>query len=476
MLKKAKEKAMKKLSSTKGSGSKDQAHAGPSQAGQPQADPSQSGYSHSGRDKSHAGPSQASQSLPDPSHKVSSHPGPTLAGGSTPADQAHSRPPSHTGRQSETEKPDPFQETIDNWPPSSVAHDNGKIHPHEYYGVSAANPDKNVSQEPLNWRVVSKLPPEERKRQIVARMNFFTQASPWAFRLPQWAFDFFIKRALDAGKITMAKPPRTIKLDREKVLEFEGWDKHELILADAYKSCRMNAACILPIMMDSIRKYQSLELSHRLALFLTNNISRQLPCKKVVAFGAGAMSYARPIEPWKGAGTIYPDLQPLRCQIQHAAVISIHDLLERRLNRKLPLYLQDPFYVEEDAKAAKHFKMAILNPEFGYQEGWVELDEETFFIDASILPFDKEKAIYSYTIMNTEKLDESNELIPRETMEYPGIGLQNWSATYMHNIKEYREIRLDENCYDWLNSPTLYLHESHDKKPGERSGSHSGPA
>jgi hypothetical protein len=111
------------------------------------------------------------------------------------------------------------------------------------------------------------------------------------------------------------------------VLEFDGWDEHALILADAYKSCRMNAACILPIMMDGIRKYKSLELSHRLALFLNNNILRQLPCKKVVAFGAGAMSYARPIKPWKRAGTIYPDLQPLRCQIKHAAVMSIHDLL-----------------------------------------------------------------------------------------------------------------------------------------------------
>jgi hypothetical protein len=91
--------------------------------------------------------------------------------------------------------------------------------------------------------------------------------------------------------------------------------------------------------------------------------------------------------------------------------------------------------------------MTILNPEFGHQEGWVELDEETFFIDASILPFgfydqlfqitrppaipafgpcepcpskDKEMAIYSYTIMNHEKLDES---IPRDTMEYSGLGL-----------------------------------------------------
>jgi len=86
--------------------------------------------------------------------------------------------------------------------------------------------------------------------------------------------------------------------------------------------------------------------------------------------------------------------------------------------------------------------MIILNGEHGYQEGWVELDHETFFIDLSIIPFgfydrifeitrppvmltfvpyqvdypqqDPRKAPYSFTLEDGD---------PPKEFVYPGLGM-----------------------------------------------------
>jgi SRR1 domain len=76
----------------------------------------------------------------------------------------------------------------------------------------------------------------------------------------------------------------------------------------------------------------------------------------------------------------WPDHQPLNCQFQHAAVIRIRDHMEVRYNREIPIYFQDPNYVQEDVEALKKLStlldkekerkekpsMTIVNADFGY--------------------------------------------------------------------------------------------------------------
>ena len=107
----------------------------------------------------------------------------------------------------------------------------------------------------------------------------------------------------------------------------------DTLYEDAFSKCRMNAACIQSTMQATILDYKRTDFYHRLTLFLTKNLPRNLACKKIVVFGGGAMSFAKPIVPWKintvpPTPPIYPNDQPLRCQMQHAAVLSIRNTLE----------------------------------------------------------------------------------------------------------------------------------------------------
>jgi len=146
---------------------------------------------------------------------------------------------------------------------------------------------------------------------------------------------------------------------------------------------RMNAEAIKSTMKWTREFFEGSDVEKGLTQFLTRNLSPQkMPCKKIVAFGGYSMSLAR-YE--KQCGSYYRDWDPLRWQNEHAAVMSIHNTLERIYNTKLPVFLQDLNYTEEDKRAASQFEkpMNIVNGHFGFQEGWVEIDESTFFIDLS---------------------------------------------------------------------------------------------
>jgi hypothetical protein len=149
---------------------------------------------------------------------------------------------------------------------------------------------------------------------------------------------------------------------------------------------RMNAEAIKSTMKCTREFFEGSDLEKRLTLFLTQNLSPQkIPCKKIVAFGGYSMSLARFEKHGVQDGSYYKDWDPLRYQIEHAAVMSIHKTLEKIYNTKLPVFLQDLNYTQSDRRAASEFEkpMKIVNGDFGFQEGWVEIDESTFFIDLS---------------------------------------------------------------------------------------------
>jgi len=179
----------------------------------------------------------------------------------------------------------------------------------------------------------------------------------------------------------------------------------------------------------------------------------------------------------------------------------------------VPIFLQDPDYAEEDQKAAKELGMTIVNGHFGFEEGWIQIDESTLVVDLhttfppllqlafeisrpagilTVFPYkagmlkalDKVFAPFSYTIFN---LDDEPKPIT-----VPGMGVWvevftyefiskfdnfHWrclcSSNYSANIEkifreEYIEIKLNypnlaqpenEEPGDWSlgSEPTFYL-------------------
>jgi hypothetical protein len=175
----------------------------------------------------------------------------------------------------------------------------------------------------------------------------------------------------------------------------------------------------------------------------------------MVAFGAWAMTLSK-AELAMGGGPVthwWQEHIPLRMQVQHAAIFAVHKKLELFYNKTIPLYLQDRNYVESDRKALQLLKNAgiisksicIVNGDFGFQQGFVEINEATFFYDSSVLhdgfyrqifeytrplailalvwympepESDWKKAIGSYTFKNHWTWEES----PKD-LHYPGLGM-----------------------------------------------------
>ena len=137
----------------------------------------------------------------------------------------------------------------------------------------------------------------------------------------------------------------------------------------------MNAACIHTQITQSIGDFSQSTACSKLWLFLGATFHSKLVCKKIVAFGAGSLGYAREKE-WDFVnGSI------VAAQTQHAALLSIQKKLEIIYSHKIPIYLQDPEYTEEDKKAAEKFGMKILNGNFGFGEAWLQLDEWTLVFE-----------------------------------------------------------------------------------------------
>jgi hypothetical protein len=146
-------------------------------------------------------------------------------------------------------------------------------------------------------------------------------------------------------------------------------------LSEINISEHMNAVCIHTQVRRSITDFSQSTTCKNLWLFLGATFNAKLVCKKIVAFGAGSLGYARDKEWEFTKGGI------LAAQTQHAALLSIQKKLEIIGPHKIPIYLQDPEYTEEDKKVADKLGMNILNGNFGFGEAWLQLDEWTLVFD-----------------------------------------------------------------------------------------------
>jgi hypothetical protein len=203
----------------------------------------------------------------------------------------------------------------------------------------------------------------------------------------------------------------------------------------------MNESNIRKQMSKTIEHFNETQLSKRLALFINQNF-REIDCKQIVAFGGTSLGYSK-YAPNQGDRGGYDEL-PLKLQTQHAALLKMQTQLRNLHKGDVPIFLQDPDYTEEDQKAAKELGMTIVNGHFGFEEGWIQIDESTLVVDLhtsfppllqltfeisrpagilTVFPYevgmlrahDKVFAPFSYTIFNWD--DEPKPII------VPGMGV-----------------------------------------------------
>jgi len=154
-----------------------------------------------------------------------------------------------------------------------------------------------------------------------------------------------------------------------------------IILLDAGLENRMNESEIRKQMSKTIRYFDETQLRKRLALFINQNF-REIDCNRIVAFGGSSLGYAKNDKLPSLGGQIYGyDELPLVLQIQHAALLTMQTELRNLRKGDVPIFLQDPDYAEEDQKAAKELGMTIVNGHFGFEEGWIQIDESTLVVD-----------------------------------------------------------------------------------------------
>ncbi|KAE9366743.1 hypothetical protein N431DRAFT_445443 [Stipitochalara longipes BDJ] len=173
----------------------------------------------------------------------------------------------------------------------------------------------------------------------------------------------------------MKKPDKPLRMPLPELCREFPVSSEEQAKREKYLSEHMNAACIQTQITQSIRDFSGSTTSQKLWLFLGNTLKREMVRKKIVAFGAGSLGYARD-KTWDFAnGSI------LAAQTQHAALVSIQKKLEIIYSHKIPIYLQDSEYTEEDKKIADKLGIKILNGNFGFGETWLEIDEWTLAFD-----------------------------------------------------------------------------------------------
>jgi hypothetical protein len=160
---------------------------------------------------------------PGSSRGDSSH-GPSSQGHSSQGSFSQGNSPNHvpteagpsnqgTSTKSGTKKYSDYQDMIAKWP---RAGEPGKGVCHQYAGSHDKNPDDHISQDPLDWKVVKSMSKEERKRHIVARANFYSQAFPTLIKLSNDHFieHLLIEEANKAGRFSLTKPPQPMRVNK----------------------------------------------------------------------------------------------------------------------------------------------------------------------------------------------------------------------------------------------------------------------
>ncbi|EHL03189.1 hypothetical protein M7I_0699 [Glarea lozoyensis 74030] len=97
--------------------------------------------------------------------------------------------------------------------------------------------------------------------------------------------------------------------------------------------------------------------------------------RNIVAFGLGEFE----LPARKNA-----DSDAQNTLIQHAAVVAIRDALEAQLGLQIPVFLQDPVYVQAEVELAKQHRMTIVRYGPGHQVGWNKINENSLVIHFGI--------------------------------------------------------------------------------------------
>jgi hypothetical protein len=105
------------------------------------------------------------------------------------------------------------QNLLNNWPEPSLPE--GQVGTrHKLFGAKDENPDNSLSQDPLDWKVLKTLTGEERKKQIIARANYFTQIYP-----PHYVLGVTVISKIDEaraeGKFSLEKPLQPLAMDKK---------------------------------------------------------------------------------------------------------------------------------------------------------------------------------------------------------------------------------------------------------------------
>jgi hypothetical protein len=126
-------------------------------------------------------------------------------------------------------------------------------------------------------------------------------------------------------------------------------------------------------------------------------------------------------------------------------LLLIRSTLEILHKKHCPIILQDPEYTDEDQKAANAEGMTIVNANFGYEEGWLKLDESTLVVDHItdfpildlIFEITRPAAIFSLKPYKDEPQDDwkyapfsftlLDDRIPPNEVQVLGLGIKNRS-------------------------------------------------
>ncbi|KAK0111060.1 hypothetical protein ONS95_001440 [Cadophora gregata] len=274
-----------------------------------------------------------------------------------------------------------YYKVAETWPARDPAGD-GQTTPDEYRpaGYQDQNPNMELIQDPLEWLELKTLSISERDSHIIARSNFYDQ---FYCQLADYGslFDRLLKRAMKAGNFDMERPQKPLRMPSERLRECLPLPEIERKLRDIALDNRINEATIVSRFHQTHKMFAETRVA-RAITGLVHDHMKGIRCSEIVALGAGSLGHAACI--YFGDPPFASYLPPeygLWCQTQHAALLFIRDLLRFRQKEDIPIYISDPEYSDEDAKAAKRFGMTVVNGTAGFQQSWTKLTESTLVVD-----------------------------------------------------------------------------------------------
>ncbi|KAH8586213.1 hypothetical protein B0O99DRAFT_695717 [Bisporella sp. PMI_857] len=354
---------------------------------------------------------------------------------------------------------------------------------HHILNVGTPNPQPDSGSEcyPLNWLELKLVKASERNARIVRRLNYITDANPFAYLLGigrdyQQAREE-ARRDTTAFSMTAATQPLQLPLEELKQMfpmqQMEAMQKEAVL--HMQKRTYPNEARVREMFDSNVEIFRETEICKQIK-DLARYTFKQTTCKKIVAFGGG--TFCSPVS--NGA---------TRLHYQHAMLIVLREVWEEmhkdHAQLKIPIFIQDPQYLELDAKVAAHYGMEVVNGNRSHQFGFVKVDEETMVVDQrtcfplleSILEYTRPAAILSPYVINPDKYkDFPLSLTLRQddrTLVVPESNIRG-SATTNSFVKDYKEKKIRTDGLDCGQSYNPRDPNAHIGQDGENGFSYLG--